>query len=75
MMELYDEAVDLALESNCIDVAKIYANKPQFEEKKKKLWLKVIFINNRKNQNYIISIFLNDFYKDCKILIKILIRN
>lgn len=42
MMEMYDEAVDLALESNNIDVAKIYANKPQVEEKKKKLWLKVI---------------------------------
>lgn len=44
MMKLYDEAVDLALENNVINVAKIYANKPESEDARKKLWLKVIFI-------------------------------
>lgn len=41
MMGLYNEAVTLALENNEIEVAKIYAEKPENEDLKKKLWLQI----------------------------------
>ena len=47
MMGLYSEAVHLALENGHIDDAKIYANKPENDETKKKLWLQVKNNNNK----------------------------
>ena len=41
MMGLYNEAVNLALENKLIYIAKLYANKPNSDELKKKLWLQV----------------------------------
>ena len=41
-MELYEEAVDLALKEVDTDTAKLYAEKPEFDDAlKKKLWCKV----------------------------------
>lgn len=45
MMGLYTEAVTLALDNNNIDIAKSYANKPENDDLKKKLWLQVFFFN------------------------------
>lgn len=41
MMGLYTEAVTLALDNNNIEIAKSYANKPENDDLKKKLWLQV----------------------------------
>ena len=46
MMGLYTEAVTLALDNNNIDIAKSYANKPENDDLKKKLWLQVFFLNS-----------------------------
>ena len=43
MMGLYTEAVTLALDNNNIEIAKSYANKPENDDLKKKLWLQVFF--------------------------------
>ena len=45
MMGLYTEAVTLALDNNNIDIAKSYANKPENDDLKKKLWLQVFILN------------------------------
>ena len=42
MMGLYTEAVTLALDNNNIEIAKSYANKPENDDLKKKLWLQVL---------------------------------
>ncbi|KAL9645099.1 hypothetical protein ABK040_004590 [Willaertia magna] len=40
-MQLYDDAVDLALENDEIELARECADKPEDDEYKKKLWLKI----------------------------------
>lgn len=41
MMELYEEAVSLALKNNQIDLAKLYASKPESKSVKSNLWIKI----------------------------------
>lgn len=41
VMNLYSEAVNLALENGKIELAKIYADKPEVDDVKKKLWLDI----------------------------------
>ena len=41
MMELYDEAVSLALTGNHMDLAKNYASKPESKSVKSNLWIKI----------------------------------
>lgn len=41
VMNLYSEAVNLALENGKIALAKSYANKPEVDDVKKKLWLDI----------------------------------
>ncbi|KAF0974468.1 hypothetical protein FDP41_006500 [Naegleria fowleri] len=40
-MQLFDDAVDLALENDHIELARECADKPEDDENKKKLWLKI----------------------------------
>ena len=40
-MYLYGQAVALALEHNKEDMAKEYANKPEYEDERKKLWIEI----------------------------------
>lgn len=56
MMGLYNEAVKEALANNNIETAEEYANKPESEENKKKLWLEIVkhlFQNNKKIKDII----------------------
>lgn len=41
MMELYEEAVSLALTGNHTDLAKYYASKPESKSVKGNLWIKI----------------------------------
>lgn len=41
MMELYEEAVSLALRGNQIDLAKFYASRPESKSLKSNLWIKI----------------------------------
>ena len=41
LMGYFEEAVDLAIEKEELELAKSYANKPN-DEKQKKLWLKIV---------------------------------
>jgi len=40
-MYLYSKAVSLALENNKEDLAKEYADKPDYEDERKKLWIEI----------------------------------
>lgn len=40
-MYLYGEAVALALEHNKEDLAKEYADRPEYEDERKKLWIEI----------------------------------
>ena len=40
-MYLYSEAVSLALETNKEELAKEYAEKPDYEDERKKLWIDI----------------------------------
>lgn len=53
MMGLYVEAVTLALDNNNIEIAKSYANKPENDDLKKKLWLQVL--NEKTFTNFFID--------------------
>ena len=55
-MGLYNEAVKEALANNSIEIAEEYANKPESEENKKKLWLEIVkhlFQHNKKIKDII----------------------
>ncbi len=41
MMGLYKEAISKALKNNKLDIAKALAKKPDSEDLRKKMWLKV----------------------------------
>lgn len=41
MMDLYEQAVELSMKTNQIDLAKFYASRPESENLKNNLWLKI----------------------------------
>lgn len=61
MMNLYEDAVNLALKSNNIVLAQECAEKPEDEENKKKLWLKIArhVIEKEKNVKKYVFCFLH----------------
>ena len=58
MMELYSEAVNLALENGKFALAKAYANLPEYDDLKKKLWIEIAknLLLQGKNVNEVISL-------------------
>ncbi len=71
-MGLYKEAISLALRNNKLDIAKTLALKPESEDVRKKMWLKVIFFRSYKKEIAIVyfnidCLAFTEVRKQCRI--------
>jgi len=64
-MELYEDAVDLALARNAVDLAKLQADKPEDDSLRRRLWLKIAEKVVRQNNDVSSAM---DFLKNCDLL-------